>query len=162
MAIRETGIYTEPTSYTGRAGDDSGPEFRTQGEANGLISMIQKLTADLGTMISLKIDLLKTEVREAVTGYAKDGIMLGAAAVMGVFAFLFLNFVLMFLFAKLFPVDAPLNYALGAGVVTLLYGIGAGVLFMMARKRMAKRSIVPERSVADIKRDKQWITDTIM
>ncbi|MGI8907812.1 MAG: phage holin family protein [Candidatus Sumerlaeaceae bacterium] len=158
MAIRETGIYPESDT---RIRTHDGPELRTEAESNGLADMIRRLTADLGTMISLKIELLKAEMRESVSGYAKDGVMVAIAAVMGVFAALFINVVLMCLFARLFPFSEPINYALGALGVTLLHGIGAGVLFMIARKRMSKRTLMPERSMQEMKRDKQWITDTI-
>jgi len=160
MALRETGIYTEPASNT-HAGSHDGPEFRTQAEANGLAELIKRLTADLGTVISLKIELLKAELRESVSGYAKDGVMLAIAAVLGIFAALFINVTLMCLFARLFNFSDPINYALGALIVTLLHAIGAGVLFMIARKGMAKRTMVPERSLEELKRDKQWIADTI-
>jgi uncharacterized membrane protein YqjE len=162
MAIRDTGIYTEPTSYCATDPVDAPrAEFRTEAEAGGLADMIRRLTADLGTLITLKIDLLKAEVRESVSGYAKDGVMLAIAAVMGLFAALFINVVLMCLFARLFPFSDPINYALGALCVVLLHGIGAAALVMIARKRMAKRTMVPERSLQEFKRDREWITDTI-
>lgn len=160
MAIRETGIYTEPGAC-GCDTEDGTREFRTHAEASRLADMVHRLTADLGTMISLKIDLLKAEIRESVNGYAKDGVMLAIAAVMAVFAALFINVVLMCALARLFPFSDPINYALGALVVTLLHGTGAVVLALIARKRMAKRTLVPERTLQEFKRDKEWISDTI-
>jgi len=159
MITRDTGIYTESANYTSTEPD--GSQYRTSAEANGLADLIKRLTADLGTMISLKIELLKAELRESVGGYAKDGVMLGIAAVMGVFAALFINIMLMFLIARLLPFSDPINYALGALAVTLLHGIGAAILVMMAQKRMKTRSLVPQRSLEEMKRDKQWIADTI-
>ena len=161
MAIRETGIYTEPTSYQAPRAAQNGPEFRTQAEAASLTDMIRKLTADLGTILNLKIELLKAEIRDSVSGYMKDGIMIAIAAGMGFFAAIFINVVLMCLFARLFPFSDPINYALGALIVTLIHGIGATLLFMMARKRMATRTLTPERTIQELQRDKQWITDTI-
>lgn len=156
MAIRDTGIYTEtedPRYQQTRGGFSAGIDTGT------IADQIRRLTADLGTMISLKIDLLKTEIRDAVVGYTKDGLMLAVAAFLGIWAAIFLNLTLMFLLARIFPFSQPINYALGALCLTVLYGIGAGILVVAAKNRMAKRSVVPERSVEEMKRDKQWLTE---
>ncbi len=158
MAVNETGVYTEPTVYTR---ENAGAEYDGNSGMSAISEMIRRLTADLGTMISLKIDLLKAELRESVTGYLKDGIMLGAAAVLGVFAAVFLNLTLLFLIAWLLPFSTEVNLLLGALTVALLYAIGAGIIVMMVRKHLAERTIVPERSVDEMKRDKQWLSETL-
>lgn len=158
MAVRETGIYTEPTAYTR---ESEGAEYEAKSGMSVISEMVQRLTADLGTMISLKIDLLKAELGASIKGYAKDGVMIGAAAVMAVFAVVFLNITLMYLIAWALPFSTEVNFMLGALAVTLLHAIGAGIILMLVRKHLAQRTIVPERSVEEMKRDKQWLSETL-
>jgi len=158
MAVSETGVYAEPTSYSRKHAE---AEYEAQSGFGALSDLVRRLTADLGTMIGLKIDLLKAELKESISGYLKDSVWLAAAAVMGLFAFVFLNLTLMFGIAALLPFSTPVNLLLGALAITLLYAIGAGVILMMVKKHFANRTIVPERSVEEMKRDKQWLSETL-
>jgi len=127
-----------------------------------LPEMFRRLAAEVTSMISLQIALLKAEVTDGVKGYAKGSAFLVAAAVPAVLTFLFLEIALGFLLSALFPFSMPVNYALGFGIVMLLNGIVAGLLAWMGIKAFKKHSLVPERSIQEMERDQQWLKTEIM
>lgn len=129
---------------------------------DALPDMFRHLAGEISSMLSLQIALLKAEVVDGIKGYSKGGAMLLAAAVPAVMTVLFLEIALGFFLAALFPLSLPIAYGLGFAIVMLLNAIVAGVLVWMGVKQFRKHSLVPKRSIEELERDKQWLTNEVM
>ena len=103
---------------------------------------------------------LKIEIAEDIRAYARGGVAIGAGSVVTAVGFALLNMGTGFLISALFEntrLSQLMKYALGfliAGAIYLL--IGGGVI-ILSKKRLAGRGIVPERSMAELQKDKQWL-----
>lgn len=127
-----------------------------------LPEMFRHLAAEVSSMVSLQIALLKAEIRDGVKGYAKGAMFLAVAAVPAVLTLLFLEIALGFFLAALFPFSLPVNYGLGFGIVMLLNALVAGGVAWMGFKEFRKHSLVPERSIEEFEREKQWLANEVM
>jgi len=154
------GTYDDTTGDTGRGFFARHLDPFARFEA--LPDMFRRLAAEITSMISLQIALLKAELKDGIKGYAKGSAFLVAAAVPAVLTFLFLEIALGFLLAALFPFSLPVNYGLGFGIIMLLNGIVAGTLAWLGLKAFKKHSLVPERSIEEMEKDKQWLTNEVM
>jgi len=127
-----------------------------------LPDMFRRLAADVSSMVGLQVALLKAELTAGIKAYAWGAGFLMAAIVPAVLAFLFLEIALGFFLAALFPFSSPINYGLGFGIVMLLDAIGAGILAWLGVKEINKHSLVPDRSIQEMEREKQWLTNEVV
>lgn len=154
------GSWSEQEGLSGRRGFNS--RFDPWARFEALPDMFRHLAGEISSLIQLQIALLKAEIRDGVTGYAKAAVFLVAAAVPAVLAFLFLEIALGFLLAALFPFSLPVNYGLGFGLVMLLNLAAAGGLVWLGVRRLRKHSLVPKRSIEEFEREKQWLANEVI
>lgn len=122
--------------------------------------LFSRLTSDLGELFNLHTELFKAEMRDAGKAIARDSALLIAAAAIGWFAFAGFTLALIALVSWLLPIDeAHLSLAAGAAIVGVLYAILAGVLAMMGIKHLQKSSLAPDRTIQEIKRDKEAVKE---
>ena len=136
-------------SIAGReAGDESLP---------GLLGRVGE---DLATLLDAKLGLLKIEIEEDIRAYARGGVAIGVGSVIAAVGFALLNvgigFVISALFEKLSSAQ-PMKYALGFLITGAIYLFLGGGIILLNKKRLARRRIVPERSIAELQKDKQWL-----
>ncbi len=125
-----------------------------------LPSLIGRLGQDIVTLLDTKLGLLKLEIKEDVNAYVRGRVSIGVGGIIAAVGFLLLNVAIAFLVSALFEktlLSQPVKYALGfliTGMISLI--IGAAVI-IRARDRLAKRSLVPERSIEELEKDKRWL-----
>ena len=51
----------------------------------------------------------------------------------------------------------PTRYALGFVITGAVYLIVGGIFIITAKNRLAKQDIVPNRSVNELRKDKEWL-----
>lgn len=125
-----------------------------------LPSLIGRLGQDIVTLLDTKLALLKLEIKEDVNAYVRGRVSIGVGGIIAAVGFLLLNVAIAFLVSALFEktlLSQPVKYALGfliTGMISLI--IGAAVI-IRARDRLAKRSLVPERSIEELEKDKRWL-----
>jgi len=147
--VRNTHVYDD----TAKDGRDMGDVF------NYLGGLISQLTTDVGNLVTLHIDLLKVELRDSAKTLARDSILVIAGAVVGLFAMGALTMGLIALISTFLPLQPVMAVAASAGIVMLVYAIIAGVLVMLGINHLKKRGLKPERSVEEIRRDKEWVQE---
>jgi uncharacterized membrane protein YqjE len=136
------------------AGDDSG------GNAETLPALISRLGDRVVTLFDTKFQLLKIEMKEEVNAYLRNSLFIAVGGIILAVGFALFTIALAFFLTALLenaPFSQPLKYAFGfilAGVVYL--GIGALVV-MKAKNRLARQSLVPEESLQELEKDKQWL-----
>lgn len=112
--------------------------------------LFSEMTTDISTLMRKEIELAKVETKEEVQKAGKAAGMLGAGALMGYLALLFLSFALAWL------LDNFLWRELAFLVVAVLYGIAAAVLAKSGQKKMKEVNPVPEQTVETLKEDAEW------
>ena len=108
------------------------------------------MTADVSTLMRKEVELAKVELKEEVGRAGKAGGMLGAGAVAGYLALLFLSFAIAWL------LDEWMHTALAFLVVAVLYGIGAAVLLQKGRQEIKQVRPVPQQTLETLKEDVEW------
>ena len=125
-----------------------------------LPSLIGRLGQDIVTLLDTKLGLLKLEIKEDVNAYVRGRVSIGVGGIIAAVGFLLLNVAIALLVSALFEktlLSQPVKYALGfliTGVISLVIG---AVVIIRARDRSAKQSLVPERSIEELEKDKRWL-----
>lgn len=137
-------------------GDASGPDPRTSDVREVSVGeLVGQVTTDLSTLMRQELELAKAEIKDEVQKAGKAAGMFGGAGGAGYFALLFLSLTIAFALAELIG-DGLGALALGALIVTVLYGIAAAVLFLRGRREMQNVSPTPTQTVETLKEDVQW------
>ena len=106
--------------------------------------LLGEVTRDLSTLMRQEFALAQAEVKQEVTKAAKAGGMLGAAGFAGYMVLLFASIAAWQGLAEVMP------SGWAALIVTLVWAVIGGVLFVMGRKRMSEVNPKPERTVETV------------
>jgi uncharacterized membrane protein YqjE len=129
-----------------------------------LTTLFSRLTDDLTELFDAKLELLKTELKEDMSFYAAGASLIVGGAVVGVIGFAFLNVGIAFFVSMLFnsaDLSPTVRYGLGFVITALLYLVIGAIVILVAKRRLAKQKIIPERSALELKRDKQWLQEQV-
>lgn len=127
-----------------------------------LTSLVGRLGEDVMTLVDTKISLLKIEVKEDVSAYARNGALTLAGALVALLGFLLLNVAVAFFVSKIFTfADERLNYACGFLLTGVFYLVVGGIIVLVMKNKLAAQNPMPEQSIEEIKRDKQWLKKEI-
>ena len=129
-----------------------------------LTTLFSRLTDDLTELFGAKLELLKTELKEEMTSYAGGASLIVGGAVVGVIGFALLNAGIAFFVSMLFDSadwSQAVRYGLGFIITALLYLVIGAIVILVAKRRLAKQRIIPERSALELKRDKQWLQEEV-
>ena len=138
------------------------PETNTSDES--LPSLFSRLGDDVMQLFDTKMSLLKVEIKEEATEYARDGVMIGAGGIIAAIGFALLNVALAFGISTLFAnteLSQAAKYAIGFLSAGVLYLIVGSIIMMTMKNRLAKQSLVPDRTVAELRKDKQWLKNEL-
>lgn len=122
-----------------------------------LPGLFGRLGDDVMTLLDTKLSLLKVEVKEDADVYIRNAIMIGIGGVIAAVGFALLNVAVAFLVSLLFTFSPPVNYALGFIITGVVYLIIGGIIVMVMKNRLASYDPVPQRSVDELRKDKQWL-----
>lgn len=132
-----------------------------QTDLESLPSLFGRLGDDVMKLVDTKLTLLKVEVKEETSAYVRDGVMISVGGVVAAIGFALVNIAIAFFVATLLPYDPPVNYALGFLITGALYVVIGAIMVVVTKNRMARRDPVPERSVEELRKDKQWLKKEI-
>jgi uncharacterized membrane protein YqjE len=124
-----------------------------------LPALFGRLSDGVMTLLDTKLSLLKVEIKEDAEAYISGGAKIGIGAVIAGVGFALLNVAIALLVASLLPEawGQPVRYTAGFAIVGLLYLLIGGIIIITVKNALAKRQLVPSRSVNELKRDKEWI-----
>jgi uncharacterized membrane protein YqjE len=129
-----------------------------------LPSLFSRLGDDVMQLFDTKMSLLKVEIKEEANEYARDGIMIGAGGIIAAVGFALLNVALAFGISTLFAntdLSQAAKYAIGFLSAGVLYLIIGSIIIVTMKNRLAKQSLVPDRTVAELRKDKQWLKNEL-
>ena len=129
-------------------------------EQQDLPSLLERLATDITTLFDQKLTLLKIEVKEDVNAYLRGSIAIIAGGIVAAVGFALVNVALAFAISTLFAdfdLTQPAKYALGFVIAGALYLAIGSIVIVITKNRLARVGIVPQRTVNELERDKEWI-----
>jgi uncharacterized membrane protein YqjE len=129
-----------------------------------LPALVGRLGDDVMQLFDTKISLLKVEVKEEVSAVAKSGALIASGGIIAAIGFALLNVAIAFGISTLFAgtdLSQPAQYAIGFLTTGLLYLIVGAIIVTAMKNRLAKQHLVPDRTVEELRKDKQWLKNEI-
>lgn len=136
----------------------------TPTEDESLPALVGRLGEDITTFIDTKVSLLKIEIKEDVNAYISSAAGAVVGGVILLVGFALLNVAIAFLISSLFQgthFSQPVKYALGFIITASVYLIIGAIILLKMRNRLAKQGLVPERTVKELEKDKQWLKEEL-
>lgn len=133
------------------------------GEIEQLPTMVGKLSDDVVALFDAKVGLLKIELKEEAGVYAGLGGMIAFGGVLAAIGFTLVNVAVAFFVARLFfeSYTPPISYALGFVVTGAIYLVVGAILIIVMKNRLTSHSAAPQRSMDELRKDKQWLKNEI-
>ncbi|HEX6047016.1 MAG TPA: phage holin family protein [Pyrinomonadaceae bacterium] len=133
-------------------------------DTEGLPNLFSRLADDVMELVNSQLALFKVEIKEEANAYARDAAMIAFGAAIATVGFALLNVAIAFAVSTLFAqanFSQPASYALGFLVTGGFYVlVGAIVVFAM-KNRLSRRNPVPQRTVQELRKDKQWLKNEL-
>jgi len=129
-----------------------------------LPSLFSRLGDDVMQLFDTKMSLLKVELKEEANTYARGGAMIAVGGVIAAIGFALLNVALAFGISVLLvnvDISQPARYAIGFVTAGVLYLIVGAIIVSTMKNRLARQSLVPDRTVEELRKDKQWLKNEI-
>jgi uncharacterized membrane protein YqjE len=150
-------------SATGATSAAFTPEVTAKVEES-LPTLVTRLGDDVMQLFDTKISLLKVEIKEEANEFVRDAIMIAVGGIIAAVGFALLNVALAFGISTLLAnldLTQPAKYAIGFVAAGLLYLIVGAIMISAMKKRLAKQTLVPDRTVAELRKDKQWLKNEL-
>lgn len=135
---------------------------RTENES--LPSLFSRLGDDVMQLFDTKISLLKVELKEEANTYARGGAMIAVGGVIAAIGFALLNVAVAFGISILLAgvdLSQSARYAIGFLAAGVLYLIVGAIIVSAMKNRLAKQSLVPDRTMEELRKDKQWLKNEV-
>jgi uncharacterized membrane protein YqjE len=129
-----------------------------------LPTLFSRLGDDVVELFNSQLALFKVEIREEANSYARGAIMIGLGAMIATIGFALLNVALAFGVSTLFAQanwSQPASYALGFVVTGAFYLLVGAIVVMVIKNRLAKQELVPQRTVEELRKDKEWLKNEL-
>ena len=130
----------------------------------GLPTLFSRLGDDIMQLFNSQLALFKVEIKEEANAYARAVTMIAIGGVIATIGFALLNVAIAFAVSTLFAqanFSQPASYALGFVVTGGFYVLVGAVVVMLMKNRLAKQDLVPQRTVAELRKDKQWLKNEL-
>jgi len=139
-------------------------DVNTRNELEQLPGLFSRLGDDVMQLVNSQLALLKVELKEEANTFARGAIMIAVGAAIGGIGFALLNVAVALGVSTLFAranLSQPASYALGFVATGVFYLLVGGILVALMKGRLAKQQLVPERTVAELRKDKQWLKNEL-
>ena len=139
------------------------PAIRTENNEN-LPTLFSRLGDDVMDLFNSQLALFKVEIKEEAQAYARNITMIGIGAVIAIVGFALLNVAIAFAVSTLFAqanFSQPASFALGFVVTGGFYVLVGAIVVLLMKNRLAKQDLVPQRTVAELRKDKQWLKNEL-
>lgn len=149
---------------TGLTRADEITDVAKRSDSEGLPTLVSRLGDDVMELFKSQLELFKVEIKEEANAYARGITMIAIGAVIATVGFALLNVAIAFAVSTLFAqanFSQPASYALGFVVTGAFYVLIGGIIVLLMKNRLAKQDLVPQRTVAELRKDKQWLKNEL-
>lgn len=125
-----------------------------------LPALLSRLGDDVMELVDTKISLLKVEVREEANTFIHGGVVMAIGGVIATVGFVLLNVAAALAVSTLFAntnFSPAAQYALGFVITGAIYLVLGSIIAVAMKSRLARQSVVPPRTVAELRKDTQWL-----
>ena len=139
-------------------------ELATHTDSEGLPTLFSRLGDDVMQLFNSQLALFKVEIKEEANAYARSVTMIAIGATITTVGFALLNVAIAFAVSTLFAqanFSQPASYALGFVVTGGFYVLVGAIVVLAMKSKLAKQDLVPERTVAELRKDKQWLKNEL-
>jgi len=133
--------------------------YSVNGERS-LASLIAEIREELKSLITTRVEMLKEELREAMSTVAAGLPLALAAAVMVATAYLLLTLSLVALIVVAFG-DNPYRWFFAFLIVGFAWFLLGGMAALFAWNQFREHSLVPKKTVEVLKADRAWLQNEI-
>ena len=133
-------------------------------DSESLPNLFSRLGDDVMQLFNSQLALFKVEIKEEANTYARGITMIAIGAVIATVGFVLLNVAIAFAVSTLFAqanFSQPASYALGFVVTGGFYLLVGAIVVMLMKNRLAKHDLVPQRTVQELRKDKQWLKNEL-
>jgi uncharacterized membrane protein YqjE len=138
-------------------------------DVENLPALLGRLGDDVMRLVDTKLSLVKVELKEDASFYARNGAFTAVGAMVALIGFALLNVAVAFFISNFFANDAattaerftPTSYGLGFLITGVLYIVIGGVIVLVMKNRLAAYNPVPTSTLDEIRKDKQWLKNEI-
>ena len=136
----------------------------TPAQTDGLPNLFGRLADDVMQLVNSQLALFKVEIKEEANAYARGAAMIAFGAAIATVGFALLNVAIAFAVSTLFSqanFSQPASYALGFLVTGGFYVLVGAIVVLVMKNRLAHRNLMPERTVQELRKDKQWLKNEL-
>ena len=136
----------------------------TRNDNDSLPNLFSRLGDDVMQLFNSQLALFKVEIKEEANAYARGVTMIAIGAVIATVGFALLNVAIALGVSTLFAqanFSQPASYALGFVVTGGFYLLVGAVVVMLMKSRLSKQELVPQRTVQELRKDKQWLKNEL-
>jgi len=136
----------------------------TPAQIDGLPNLFSRLADDVMELVNSQLALFKVEIKEEANAYARGAAMIAFGAAVAIVGFALLNVAIAFAVSTLFSqanFSQPASYALGFLVTGGFYVLVGAIVVLVMKNRLAHRNLMPERTVQELRKDKQWLKNEL-
>ncbi len=133
-------------------------------ETESLPTLVGRLGDDVMQLFDTKLSLLKVELQEEANSYARGGIAIAIGSIVAAVGFALLNVAVAFAVSTLFAnanLSQSTKYALGFVLTGLVYVVIGGIVILTVKNRLARQGLVPNRTVDELRKDKEWLKNEL-
>jgi len=142
----------------------SANEATMRSETESLPTLFSRLGDDVMQLFNSQLTLFKVEIKEEANAYLRGAIMIGLGAVVALIGFALLNVAVAFGVSTLFAqanFSQAASYALGFVITGIFYLLVGTIVVTAIKSRLAKQDLVPNRTVEELRKDKQWLKNEL-
>ncbi len=136
----------------------------TRNDNESLPNLFGRLGDDVMQLFNSQLALFKVEIKEEANAYARGVTMIAIGAVIATIGFALLNVAIAFAVSTLFAqanFSQPASYALGFVVTGGFYLLVGAIVVMLMKSRLSRQDLVPQRTVQELRKDKQWLKNEL-
>jgi len=136
----------------------------TRNDNESLPNLFSRLGDDVMQLFNSQLALFKVEIKEEANAYARGITMIAIGAVIATVGFALLNVAIAFAVSTLFAqanFSQPASYALGFVVTGGFYLLVGAIVVMLMKSRLSRQDLVPQRTVQELRKDKQWLKNEL-
>ena len=144
--------------------DENSTDVARRSDTESIPTLVGRLGDDVMELFKSQLELFKVEIKEEANAYARGITMIAIGAVIATVGFALLNVAIAFAVSTLFAqanFSQPASYALGFVVTGAFYVLIGGIIVLLMKNRLAKQDLVPQRTVAELRKDKQWLKNEL-
>src|SRR4029450_527595 len=133
-------------------------------EIEQLPTLFSKRGDDVMQLFNSQVALFKVEIKEEANAFARGAVLMALGGVIAAIGFALLNVAVAFGVSTLFAqanFSQAASYALGFVVTGVFYLIAGMIVVAAIRSWLAKQQLVPKRTVAELRKDKEWLKNEL-